>query len=158
MRSATIGHVYISARVDYATRALLALASSAEPLTGEAVAASQQLPTKFIENLLVELRRSGLVTSQRGSGGGYRLAKDPKQIAIADVFRAVEGPLAEVRGERPEHVSYDGAAEHLQSVWIAVRASLREVLEQVSVADVASGRLPKVITRRIQDPDSWAAR
>ena len=150
--------MYISARVDYATRALLALAQAGRPLTGEAVATSQQLPTKFVENLLVDLRRAGLVVSQRGNSGGYRLARDGKEIALADVFRAVEGPLAEVRGERPELVTYDGAAEHLQSVWIAVRASLREVLEQVTVADVASGQLPEVVTRRSADPDAWAAR
>ena len=150
--------MYISARVDYATRALLALAEADHPLTGEAVAASQQLPTKFIENLLVDLRRAGLVVSQRGSSGGYRLARDGGEIALADIFRAVEGPLAEVRGERPEHVSYEGAAAHLQSVWIAVRASLREVLERVTVADVASGDLPDVVTRRADDPDAWAPR
>lgn len=150
--------MYISARVDYATRALLALAQADRPLTGEAVASSQQLPTKFVENLLVDLRRAGLVVSQRGSSGGYRLARDGGAIALADVFRAVEGPLAEVRGERPEHVTYDGAAEHLQSVWIAVRASLREVLEHVTISDIASGRLPDAVTRRVHDPDAWAAR
>ena len=150
--------MYISARVDYATRALLALAAADHPLTGEAVASVQGLPVKYVENLLVDLRRAGFVASQRGATGGYRLAKPAAEIAIADVFRALDGPLAEVRGERPEHVTYEGSAEHLQDVWIAVRAALRRVLDEVTVADIARGRLPRSVTRLLDDPDAWVAR
>ena len=152
--------MYISARVDYATRALLTIAAAEDgaALTGEAVAAAQGLPVKYVENILVDLRRAGFLRSQRGAQGGYRLAKDAKAIALADVFRALEGPLAEVRGERPEQLSYSGAAEHLQGVWVAVRANLRRVLERVTIADVLSGRMPRDITKLIDDPDAWAVR
>ena len=152
--------MYISARVDYATRALLALATaeSGAAMTGEAVASSQALPVKFVENILVELRRGGFVASQRGSSGGYRLARPASEITVAQVIRALEGPLAEVRGERPERMRYEGAAEHLQEVWIAVRAALRRVLEGVSIADIASGKLPRAVTTMLTDPDAWAAR
>ena len=155
--------MYISAKVDYATRALLTLAASeAEApdawLKGEAVAERQGLPTKFVENILVDLRRAGFVSAQRGAVGGYRLAKPAAQIAIADVIRAVEGPLAEVRGVRPDSLRYEGSAEHLQDVWIAVRAALRSVLEKVTIADVLSGDFPRAISRLVDDPDSWKVR
>lgn len=155
--------MYISARVDYATRALLALAeadaeSPGSSLKGEAVAARQGLPTKFIENILVDLRRAGFVHAQRGAVGGYRLARPANDIAIADVIRAVEGPLAEVRGVRPDHLQYEGSARHLQDVWIAVRAALRSVLEKVTIADVLAGRFPRNIAKLVEDPDSWTVR
>ena len=155
--------MYISARVDYATRALLTLAAAAAEgtglaLKGETVAERQHLPVKYVENILVDLRRAGFVAAQRGSVGGYRLARPADQITIADVFRALEGPLAEVRGERPERMEYDGAAEHLQDVWIAARASLRSVLEAVTIADVLHGRLPRKVSKLVSDPDSWKAR
>jgi len=155
--------VYISAKVDYATRALLALAdaeaeSPGGSLKGEAVAERQGLPTKFIENILVDLRRAGFVNAQRGAVGGYRLARPANEIAIADVIRAVEGPLAEVRGVRPDHLHYEGSAEHLQAVWIAVRAALRGVLEKVTIADVLAGRFPRSVTKLVEDPDSWKVR
>lgn len=152
--------VYISARVDYALRALVTLAASPDgaPLKGDEVAAAQGLPTKFVENILGDLRRAGFVSSQRGNVGGYRLARPAKQIVVADVFRALEGPLAEVRGSRPDEVAYEGDSEHLQSVWIAVRAALRMVLESVTIADVVSGRLPRRVARLVDDPDAWAPR
>jgi Rrf2 family protein len=152
--------VYISARVDYATRALLTLAAvdDGSAMTGEAVAASQALPVKFVENILVDLRRAGFVVAQRGNIGGYRLAQPASSIALADVFRALEGPLAEVRGERPEQTAYDGPAEHLQDVWVAVRASLRNVLERVTLADVVSGKLPPAVKKLVADPDAWLPR
>lgn len=155
--------MYISAKVDYATRALLALADAEakEPgssLKGEAVAERQGLPTKFVENILVDLRRAGFVSAQRGAVGGYRLAKPADEIAIADVIRAVEGPLAEVRGLRPDRLQYDGSAQHLQDVWIAVRAALRSVLERVTIADVLAGRFPRNVMKLIDDPDSWKVR
>lgn len=152
--------MYISARVDYATRALLVLAASSDgkPIKGEAVATAQGMPVKVIENLLTDLRRAGLVSSHRGSEGGYRLARPAGSIAIADVFRALEGPLAEVHGLRPNERSYEGAAEHLQSVWVGVRAALRSVLERTTLADVLSGTLPEPVAALVADPDAWAVR
>ena len=150
--------VHIPAKVDYGVRALLTLAAESEPATAEALARAQGLPVRFLGAILIDLRRAGLVASQRGSEGGYRLARSPSEIALADVFRALDGPLAEVRGVRPEVAHYDGAAEHLQDVWVAVRASLRNVLERVSLADVVAGRLPRTVARLTEDPDAWAAR
>jgi Rrf2 family protein len=152
--------VYISARVDYAIRALVTLAASPEgaPMKADEVATAQGLPTKFAENILGDLRRAGFVSSQRGNSGGYRLARPAKHIVVADIFRALDGPLAEVRGSRPDEVAYEGDSEHLQSVWIAVRAALRMVLESVSIADVVSGKLPRRVARLVDDPDAWAPR
>ena len=148
--------VYISAKVDYAVRALCTLADSGErPVTAEALAQSQGLPAKFLESILNDMRRAGLLLSQRGAEGGYRLSRPASSITVADVIRPLDGPLAEVRGLRPEAANYDGAAEHLQAVWIAVRASLRSVLEQVTIADIVSGDLPKSITKLTTDPDAW---
>lgn len=148
--------MHISAKVDYAVRALVALAAEGGgPVAGTSLAQSQGLPAKFLEGILAELRRSGLVVSQRGAEGGYRLSRPPEHISLADVFRAIDGPLAEVRGMRPETTAYDGAAKPLQEVWIAVRASLRAVLEHTSLADVASGRLPAVVRRLAGEPDAW---
>jgi Rrf2 family protein len=153
------GAVYISAKVDYATRVLLALAAApaGSLTTGEALATAQAVPVKFVENTLVDLRRAGIVASQRGPEGGYRLARPADEIAVADVFRALEGPLAEVRGERPEDTVYDGPATHLQEVWVAVRAALRLVLETVTLADVLTGDLPPPVTALLT-PDAWRRR
>ena len=151
--------MYISAKVDYALRALLVLAAAPDtPLTGEQVAAAQTLPVKFIENTLVDLRRAGFVTSQRGREGGYRLARPPAEIVVADVIRALEGPLAEVRGERPEDTVYEAAAANLQHVWVAVRAALRLVLESVTLADILSGDLPQPVAELLAAPDAWERR
>lgn len=152
--------MYISAKADYAVRALAALAASPHgaPMTGEAVAAAQRLPVRYIENLLVDLRRARLVVSQRGSTGGYRLGRPAADISVADVMRAVDGPLAEVRGLRPDQMAYEGAAEHLQHVWIAVRAGLRDVLENVSIDQIVTGRLPKKMLRMLEDPEAWKPR
>jgi Rrf2 family protein len=148
--------VYISAKVDYAVRALCTLADSgSRPVTAEALAQSQGLPAKFLESILNDMRRAGLLLSQRGAEGGYRLSRPAASISVADVIRPLDGPLAEVRGLRPEAANYEGAAEHLQAVWIAVRASLRAVLEQVTIADIVSGNLPKAISRLTSDPDAW---
>jgi Rrf2 family protein len=151
--------VYISAKVDYATRVLLALAAAPAGTltTGEALATAQGVPVKFVENTLVELRRAGIVASQRGPDGGYRLARPADEIAVADVFRALEGPLAEVRGERPEDTVYEGPAAHLQEVWVAVRAALRLVLETVTLADVLTGDLPSPVAELLT-PDAWERR
>ena len=152
--------MYISAKVDYAMRVLLALAASppGSPRTGETLATAQGVPVKFVENTLVELRRAGIVTSQRGPEGGYRLARPADEIAVADVFRALEGPLADVRGERPEDTVYEGPAEHLQEVWVAVRAALRLVLESVTLADVLDGTLPQPVAELLAAPDAWERR
>ena len=153
------GDVYISAKVDYALRALLVLAASPDtPMTGEQIAAAQTLPVKFIENTLVELRRAGFVTSQRGREGGYRLARPTDEIVVADVIRALEGPLAEVRGHRPEDTVYEDAAANLQQVWVAVRAALRLVLESVTLADILSDQLPPSVAELLAAPDAWERR
>ncbi len=152
--------MYISAKVDYGTRALLALAvaPAGHPVKAEALAEAQELPVRFVENILLELRRAGLVTSQRGAEGGYRLSQPPAAITIADVFRALEGPLADVRGLRPEDARYEPPAERLRDVWVAVRAALRTVLESVTLADIATGALPEAVTTLLADPDAWHRR
>jgi Rrf2 family protein len=150
--------MHIPAKVDYGMRALLELARSGEPETGEALARAQELPTKFLVAILTDLRRAGFITSQRGMAGGYRLSRPASEITVADVIRALDGPLAEVRGLRPEMTPYEGAAEHLQEVWVAARASLRSVLEQVSVADIVEDHLPPHVAALVADPDSWSPR
>jgi Rrf2 family protein len=145
--------MHVSARTDYAVRALVELAAAGrQPLKRERVAAAQDIPINFLGNILQELKNAGLVQTHRGSEGGYWLALPAEQITLADVIRAVDGPLANVRGERPELVSYVGSAEPLREVWIAVRASLRSVLEQVTLADVAGNRLPQIVTDLVADP------
>lgn len=154
-----MGRMQISAKTDYAMRALLALAACERDalVKGEILASSQNLPRKFLENIMLELRRAGIVTSHRGAEGGYRLARPPAEISLAAVMRAVDGPLAEVHGHRPETTAYVGAAEHLQEVWVAVRASLRAVLESVTLADVVDGKLPEMVQKLANDPDSWVS-
>ncbi len=149
--------MHISAKADYAMRALLVLAAdqTGGPVRAEDLARSQGLPVKFVENILVDLRRAGIVTSQRGGGGGYRLARPASAITPADVIRALDGPLADVRGLRPEAATYEGSAEHLRQVWIAARASLRSVLERVTLADVVAGRLPEELHVLTADPEAW---
>ena len=149
----------VSAKVDYAVRALVELAGAGPgPVKGEAIAAAQEMPLKFTENILSELRRAGVVASQRGAEGGYWLRVPAESITVADVIRHVEGALADVRGEPPEEVSYGGAAVALQDVWIATRATLRSVLETTTIADVASGNLPKEVRRLAGDPDARSRR
>jgi Rrf2 family protein len=149
----------ISARADYAVRAAAELAAAGEgPTKGDAIAQAQGIPLKFLENILGDLRHAGIVRSQRGADGGYWLARPADQITVADVIRAVEGPLASVRGGPPEDVAYVGAAESLASVWIAVRASLRNVVERVTLADVAAGTLPARVAKLADDPEAWVTR
>jgi Rrf2 family protein len=151
--------VRVSAKADYAVRAALELAAAGGgPLKGERIADAQGIPLKFLENILIELRHDGLVRSQRGPEGGYWLARGAEEIAVADVIRAVEGPLASVRGEPPEATSYDGAAAALQTVWVALRANLRAVLDEVTLADVVSGKLPPAVVALAEDPDAWVRR
>jgi Rrf2 family protein len=151
--------VRVTAKVDYALRAALELAAAGEgPVKGERIAQAQDIPLKFLENILLELRHHGLVQSQRGVEGGYWLSRPPEEITLAEVIRAVEGPLANVRGERPESVEYSGPAAPLQEVWIAMRANLRAVLDAVTLADVASGRLPDAVGAITADPEAWQPR
>jgi Rrf2 family protein len=151
--------VKVSAKSDYALRALLELTQAGEgPIKGERLAQTQGIPLKFLENILTDLRHAGIVRSQRGAEGGYWLARDADTISVGDVIRSVDGPLASVRGEAPEDLDYDGAAEHLQTVWIAVRASLRTVVDELTLSDVVAGRLPTRLKRLIDAPDAWSRR
>jgi Rrf2 family protein len=152
--------VRISAKADYAVRAAVELAAATDdrPVKAEKIATAQDIPLNFLENILGELRHAGIVRSHRGADGGFRLAKPASKITIADIIRAVEGPLASVRGGPPEDTSYPGASEALPRVWIAVRANLRKVVEHVTVADVASGKLPASIDRLAEDPEAWITR
>ena len=146
----------ISAKADYAVRAMVELAAAGGgPVKAERIAQAQKIPIKFLENIMSELRNGGLVRSQRGAEGGYWLARPAAEITLAQVIRVVDGPLANVRGARPEEVSYAGAAEPLRDVWVALRASLRRVLEVVTLADVASGRLPSEVGSLTADDEAW---
>jgi Rrf2 family protein len=148
--------VRVSAKADYAIRALVELAAAGDgPVKAERIAQAQEIPLKFLENIMADLRQAGLVRSQRGTEGGYWLARPAAEVNLAQVIRAVEGPLANVRGRRPEEVEYAGSAAGLREVWIAVRASLRAVLEQVTLADVARGELPEEVARMTTEPDAW---
>jgi Rrf2 family protein len=150
----------ISAKADYAVRAAVELAATSDerPVKAERIATAQGVPLNFLENILGELRHAGIVRSHRGADGGFRLAKPADKISIADVIRAVEGPLATVRGGPPEDSAYPGAASALPRVWIAVRKNLRSVVERVTVADVASGELPRAVCKLSEDPEAWVTR
>jgi Rrf2 family protein len=151
--------VKVTAKADYAVRATLELAQVEDGLVkGERIAQAQSIPLKFLENILIDLRHAGIVHAQRGAEGGYRLARDPGEVTLGEVIRAVEGPLASVRGEPPGAVSYAGAAENLQTVWIAVRASLRSVLDDITLAEIVEGRLPQRVRRLTEQPDAWSRR
>lgn len=176
----------ISARTEYAVRAMLLLAQAAQgsapagpvaragssapgvpvmqapspatPVSVDALATAQSLPRKFLEAIVADLRTAGLVTSTRGARGGYALARPARDISLGDVFRAVDGPLAEVRGLRPHETAYEGVAQHLPTVWVAVRASLRAVLDTTTLADVLSGELPATVRDLTSDPEAWTNR
>lgn len=153
----------LSARVDYALRATAELAAVADgggarrvrPVTAEQIARAQDIPPKFLESILLQLRRGGIVHAQRGPEGGYWLARPAGEISLAEVIRVIDGPLANVRGQRPEALGYRGAARALQDVWIALRASERQILELVTVADVAAGELPERVRLLTDDPRAW---
>jgi Rrf2 family protein len=152
----------ISAKVDYALRALAELSSlestTERAVTRDQMASAQEIPIAFLENILLELKRGGIVRSVRGQQGGFRLARPADKITVADVIRTLEGPLASVRGLRPEELDYVGAASTLPTVWIALRTRLREVLEGVTVADLTSGSLPPEILELTVAPDAWGPR
>ena len=146
----------VSAKADYAIRAMIELAAAGVgPVKADRISQAQEIPIKFLENIMVDLRHAGLVRSQRGTEGGYWLARPAEEINLAQVVRAVEGPLANVRGRRSEEVEFSGAAAPLREVWIAVRASLRAVLESVTLADVARGELPDAVAGLTSDADAW---
>jgi Rrf2 family protein len=153
----------ISAKVDYAVRAMLELAElqaqdQDSVMTADSIAKAQAVPFKFLEGILRDLRRAGFVATTRGPEGGYRLATNSEDISVADVIRAIDGPLAEVRGEKPEDAKYFGASEHLGDVWIAVRASLRSVLETTYLSDLADGKLSPQVLKSLKDPEAWTRR
>src|SRR6266849_8698775 len=147
----------LSARADYALRAAIELAaSSGGHVTADQLARAQQIPGKFLETILTQLRRAGLIRSQRGPDGGFWLARPANEISLADIIRAIDGQLLGVRGERPENLGYIGAAEPLQSVWIALRANERAILEDVTLEHVVSGVLPDSVRKLADDPRAWA--
>ena len=147
----------VSAKADYAIRATVELAAAGDgPTKGERIAQAQSIPPNFLENIFTDLRNAGIVASRRGAEGGYWLARPAAEISLADVIRAVDGPLANVRGVRSEQVEYVGSAKQLRDVWVAVRASLRGVLENVTLADLAAGELPESVRQLAADPDAWA--
>ena len=152
--------MHVTAKADYAVRAVVELASGSRdsPRKVDELAQAQGIPVSFLENILTQLRSSGIVRSQRGPEGGYWLAQPPEEVNLAQVIRAVEGPLVGVRGLRPEEVAYKGSAESLQQVWLALRANLRKVLEHVTLADVASGKLPKEIVALTKQEEAWETR
>lgn len=152
--------MHVTAKADYAVRAVVELvgAELGSPRKVDSLARAQSIPVSFLENILTQLRSAGIVRSQRGPEGGYWLGRPAQDITLAEVIRAVEGPLVGVRGQRPEEVQYAGSAEALQQVWIALRASLRAVLERVSVADVAAGRLPSDVIALTRGEDAWETR
>jgi len=149
----------VTARADYAVRAAIELvgASAAAPRKADSIAGAQGIPLSFLENILNQLKSAGIVRSQRGPEGGWWLLRPPAELTVADVIRAVEGPLASVRGERPENLAYDGSAASLQDVWIALRANIRAVLEHVTLADLAAGKLPKPVASLARAPAAWAS-
>jgi len=152
--------MHVTAKADYAVRAVVELAESSQeaPRKVDDVAQAQKIPVSFLENILTQLRSAGLVRSQRGPEGGYWLARPADELNLAQVIRAVEGPLVGIRGQRPEEVEYVGSAESLQQVWVALRTNLRKVLEHVTVADVAEGRLPRDVLELTRQEEAWHTR
>ena len=149
----------VSAKADYAIRAAVELAAAGEgPVKGDRIAQAQDIPSNFLENILGDLRNAGLVASRRGADGGYWLARPAEEISLANIIRAVDGPLANVRGIRSEQIEYEGSAAPLRDVWVAVRASLRRVLDECSLADVLDGRLPHHVVDLAAAPDAWRNR
>jgi Rrf2 family protein len=150
--------VRTTAKADYAVRAAVELAAAGGLVNAEHIADAQHIPLNFLENILRDLRRAGIVDSRRGQAGGYSLARPATEISIADVIRAVEGPLANVRGHAPEQLEYPASAAKLRDVWVALRANVRGVLEQVTLADVARGELPSHVEELTRDADAWVRR
>ena len=149
----------ISAKADYAVRAAVEMAAAGdEPVKGEKLAEAQDIPLQFLEHILLELKHARLVRARRGARGGYWLARPPEEITLANVIRAVEGPLANIQDMAPESTRYAGNAERLSDVWIAVRASLRRVLERVTIADLRDGTIPPEVLELTKDEGAWVTR
>lgn len=149
----------LSARADYALRAAIELAAAKDGhVTSEQLAKAQQIPAKFLEAIMTQLRRAGLVRSQRGPDGGFWLARPPDETSLADIIRVIDGPLLGVRGERPENLGYVGAAAPLQKVWIALRANERAILEEVTLAHLIADELPERVRQLAETPGSWSPR
>ena len=148
----------VSAKADYAVRAAVELAAAEEgPVKSERLAEAQDIPLQFLEHILLELKHHGIVRARRGAKGGYWLARPADEVTVADIVRAVEGPIADVQSTPPEAIKYSGNSEHLRDVWVAVRASLRSVLEEVTLANLVSGELPRVVEELTASPDAWHA-
>lgn len=148
--------MHVTAKADYAMRAIVEISVAPDGRAkAEQIASAQDIPLGFLRGILTDLRRSGLIVSQRSANGGFRLARPASEITIAEVVRSVEGPLALVRGLRPTELDYPGATAPLRDVWIALRANLRAVLDHTTIADVAEGRLPELVRTLAADPDSW---
>jgi Rrf2 family protein len=147
--------VQVTARIDYAVRALLELAAGEGRVTRDELAAAQDIPPRYLESILLQLRQAGLVVGQRGSSGGYVLGRPPEEITVAEVSRAVDGPLALVQGQRPEQIRYEGTGANLGELWIGLRAAVRSVLETVTIADLLAGDLPDTVRALVDDPDAW---
>lgn len=153
------GRVKVTARTEYALRAMLTLvAATAPPTPLDRLAEAQDLPRKYLEAILGDLRRAGVVESRRGVAGGYLLGRPADEITVGDVIRAVDGPLAEVRGLRPQDTAYVGDAQHLPTVWVAARAALREVLDGTTLAQLHGGDLSAAVRELASRPDAWANR
>jgi Rrf2 family protein len=152
---AKMNAVHVTAKADYAMRAIIEIAVTPDGRAkAEQIATAQDIPLGFLRGILTDLRRAGLIVSQRSASGGFRLARPAKEISLGDVVRSVEGPLAQVRGLKPTELDYPGAAEPLRDVWIALRANLRAILDNTTIADVAEGRLPAVVRKLAADPRS----
>lgn len=153
------GSVRVSAKADYAVRAMIELAGGTEesPVARERIAEAQDIPFRFLETILTELRYAGLARGRTGTEGGYWLARPPAEITLAEIISEVDGPLASVRGEPPDELTFRGDAKPLQEVWIALRANVREVLESVTLADLVAGQLPEPVRRIASDPGVWQA-
>ena len=148
----------VTAKVDYAVRALVELATQQGRITRDELAAAQQIPPRYLEAVLSRLRQAGLVVGQRGAAGGYMLGRPAEEITVAEVSRAVDGPLALVQGQRPENVRYEGSSHNLPDLWIGLRAAVRQVMESVTIADICSGEWPDPVRRLVENPDSWEPR
>jgi Rrf2 family protein len=148
----------VSAKADYAVRAAVELAAADGAMTAEALSARQKIPLQFLQKILHDLQRARIIASQRGRDGGHRLARPAAEISVADVLRVIDGPLADVHGDQPENLNYTGTAEPLQQVWVALRTNMRDVLERVTIADVAAARLPRRIATLANNPESWVTR
>jgi Rrf2 family protein len=151
--------VHITAKADYALRAALELAAAeGRPAKGDDIASAQEIPAQFLTQILLDMRHAGLVRSQRGREGGYWLDRPADRISLGEVIRAVEGPLASVHGDAPEALAYPGPSKALQTVWIALRANLRAVLDEVTLADVVADELPRRVVRLTERPEAWIRR